>query len=124
MQASSAFVTRGSTSGRAYVGIQKASHTKPMAPVAMKAHCQPKCTAMYGTARGARTAPTFEPELKMPVARARSFLGNHSATVLIAAGKFPASPAPRAARATPKPNAELARACPIAARLQTVSATE
>ena len=43
-------------------------------------------------------APTFEPELKMPVARARSFLGNHSATVLIAAGKFPASPTPSAAR--------------------------
>ena len=34
-----------------------------------------------------RIAPTFEPELKMPVANARSRRGNHSATVLIAAGK-------------------------------------
>ena len=32
------------------------------------------------------------PELKMPVANARSPGGNHSATALIAAGKFPLSP--------------------------------
>src|SRR5436305_13867159 len=50
---------------------------------------------MKGTASGAKIAPTFEPELKMPVARARSFFGNHSATVLIAAGKLPASLNPR-----------------------------
>ena len=30
----------------------------------------------------------------MPVARARSFFGNHSATVFIEAGKLPASPRP------------------------------
>src|SRR5574344_1953379 len=44
-------------------------------------------------------APTLEPELKMPVASARSFFGNHSATVLIDAGKLPASPAPKRPRA-------------------------
>ena len=48
-------------------------------------------------------APMFEPELKMPVANARSRRGNHSATVLIAAGKFPASPSPSANRATANP---------------------
>jgi len=33
-------------------------------------------------------APVFVPALKMPVASARSFLGNHSATALMAPGKF------------------------------------
>ena len=33
-------------------------------------------------------APTVDPELNRPAAKARSFLGNHSATVLIEAGKF------------------------------------
>ena len=35
---------------------------------------------------GAIVAPILVPELKMPVAKARSFRGNHSATALIAAG--------------------------------------
>ena len=43
-------------------------------------------------------APQLEPLLKMPVARARSRLGNHSATVLMEAGKLPASPMPKALR--------------------------
>ena len=43
------------------------------------------------------------PELKMPVASARSFFGNHSAVTLIAAGKLPASPNPSASRAKMKP---------------------
>src|SRR2546430_10980688 len=33
-------------------------------------------------------SPVFVPALKMPVASARSFLGNHSATALMAPGKF------------------------------------
>jgi len=44
----------------------------------------------------------FVPELKIPVANARSLRGNHSATALIAAGKFPASPSPRTNLAMPK----------------------
>src|SRR5947199_9729521 len=63
---------------------------------------------MNGTTNGATIAPTFEPLLKMPVASARSFFGNHSATVLIQAGKLPASPRPSAKRALPKPHAERA----------------
>jgi hypothetical protein len=55
-------------------------------------------------------APTFEPALKMPVASARSFFGNHSATVLIAAGKLPDSPRPRRKRATLKPVTEAMKA--------------
>ena len=58
----------------------------------------------------------------MPVAWARSRFGNHSATVLMQAGKLAASPKPRNARATPNANAEAAKAWPIAARLQTVIA--
>ena len=45
-----------------------------------------------GTSSAATIAPAFEPLLKMAVASARSRFGNHSATVLIEAGKFPASP--------------------------------
>ena len=47
----------------------------------------------------------FVPELKIPVASARSFWGNHSATVLIDAGKLPASPKPSAKRASANPAA-------------------
>ena len=58
-------------------------------------------------------APTFDPALNIPVARARSCLGNHSATVLIDAGKLPASPSPNAARAIPNPRAERAPVCSL-----------
>ena len=68
----------------------------------MKAHCQEKVSASQGTTSGAMIAPTFVPALKMPVASARSFLGNHSATDLIAAGKLADSPSPSAKRAAPK----------------------
>lgn len=63
-------------------------------------------------------APTFVPALKIPVASARSFLGNHSATVLMLAGKTPDSPKPNADRAITKLVKELPMACPIEARLQ------
>src|SRR4029077_8380330 len=47
--------------------------------------------------------PMFVPALNRPVANARSDRGNHSATVLIAAGEFPDSPRARANRAAMKP---------------------
>jgi hypothetical protein len=65
-------------------------------------------------------APTLEPALKMPVAVARSFLGNHSAVVLIAAGKLPASPMPSANRAAMKLSVPRASACAAAASDQTM----
>ena len=77
---------------------------------------------MTGTSSGATIAPMFEPELKMPVASARSRRGNHSAIVLIAAGKLPASPRPSAKRATAKPMTPAASAWLIAARLHTAIA--
>ena len=62
----------------------------PATPAITKAACQPQVNAMTGTSHGARIAPTFVPELKMLVANARSFLGNHSAMDLMARRKIPA----------------------------------
>ena len=93
-----------------------------MAPVTMNASCHPYVSVIHGTNNGATTAPTFDPALKIPVARARSFLGNHSATVLMAAGKLPASPNPRANLAAPKPKADRAKECAIAEKLQNTMA--
>src|SRR5438067_190184 len=94
------------------------SQAKPRAPVAMNAARQPHVSVIHGTTIGVITAPTLEPALKIPVAKARSRRGNHSATVLIAAGKFPDSPSPSANRAALNPAAVRASACDIAATLQ------
>ena len=94
------------------------SQIKPDAPSTMNADCQPKLRNSHGTSSGAKIEPTLEPELKMPVATERSLGGNHSATVLIAAGKFPDSPRPSATRAAPKPKTVRASAWDIAAKLQ------
>ena len=48
------------------------------------------------------SAPMDAPELKIDVAKARSFLGKYSAVTLIAAGKLPASPRARMQRAAIK----------------------
>ena len=53
----------------------------------------------------------------MAVAKARSRLGNHSATALMAAGKLPPSLTPSAARAAKKPPTEPTSAWLTAARL-------
>ena len=44
---------------------------------------------IHQTTSGVTIAPRFVLELKIPVARARSFLGSHSARVLMELGKFP-----------------------------------
>jgi hypothetical protein len=54
-------------------------------------------------------APIFDPELKIPVANALSFLGNHSAVALIAAGKLPASVMPKKILAILKPPTPVAK---------------
>src|SRR5947207_11081429 len=101
---------------------QNISHKKPKQPVMTKAHCQPQAFTMKGTVKGAVMAPMFVPELKIPVAKALSFLGNHSATVFIAAGKLPASLRPKTERATIKPPTVFTKACPTDARLQMIKA--
>ena len=82
----------------------------------MNAQYQPYASVIHGTMSGATTAPMLVPELKMPVANARSRFGNHSATILIDAGKFPASPMPSANRAAMKPATEAEYVRPTSAR--------
>src|ERR1700719_1548167 len=94
------------------------SQTNPSAPVRRNAERQPQCEAMRGAISGATIAPTLVPALKIPVAKERSFLGNHSATHLMLAGKTPASPKPSAERAAAKVTKEPAAACAMEARLQ------
>src|SRR5262245_3866275 len=84
-------------------------------------HCQPNLLAS-NTVTGAAITPTLVPELKMPVASARSFCGNHMATALIEAGKLAASATPRQKRTTTKPMTEATRPCAAAASDQTMSA--
>ena len=66
--------------------------------------------------------PTLVPELKMPVASARSFCGNHIATALMDAGKLAASATPRMKRMMMKPMTVATRPCPAAATDQRISA--
>ena len=67
------------------------------------AQYHPSAAVITGTAIGVITAPMFVPALNSPVANARSRRGNHSATVLIAAGKLPDSPRPSRNRTNRKP---------------------
>src|SRR5258707_15582962 len=95
-----------------------------MLPTITKAQRQPSQTVKGGATIGVRTAPTFVPELKIPVASARSFFGNHSATALMLAGKTPDSPSPSAERAAMKLPSERQPAVAIEARLQKIMARE
>ena len=89
----------------------------------MNAHCQPHFSAINGTLIGASTAPIFAPELKIPVANERSLFGKYSAVALIAAGKLPASPIARMARAIMKPATDTGTAAmPTAPRIAAMPA--
>ena len=67
---------------------------------------------------------TLVPALKIPVAKARSRLGNHSATLLMAAGKLPDSPKPSMARQKPRSTVWRARPWKAAAADHQMIATE
>src|SRR5208282_4935725 len=101
-----------------------ASQTNPSAPMPTNAPRQPHRAFNHGTTTGASIAPKLVPALKMPVAKARSFFGNHSATALILAGKTAASPNPSAALEMAKLVNEFPSAVPIEARLQKIIASE
>src|SRR6185436_17173919 len=92
------------------------SQPKPRSPVRMNAQYQPNRTVMNGTVIGVITAPMLVPALNTPVANARSLRGNHSATVLIAAGKFPDSPSPSMKRTKMNPATDEEYARPRAPR--------
>src|SRR6202795_3162180 len=97
---------------------QMTAQTSPMEPVQIKAACQPQRAVTAAMRMGAMKAEALEPELKRPVARARSSEGNHSVVALMAAGKLPDSPRPRRARAMQKPTTEKTRAWLMEAKAQ------
>src|SRR6266571_5501914 len=105
-----------------YGASHRNSQRKPSEPVKTNAQRQLQVRAIQGTMRGVRIAPVFVPALKMPVARARSSLGNHSPTLLMAPGKLADSPRPSSARAAENAAVVRASAWPIAARLHTTTA--
>src|SRR4051794_17816876 len=88
---------------------------KPAPPAIRKVERHPQAAAMKGMLRGAMTVATLAPELKIAVEKARSRLGNHSAVALMAEGKLPASPKPRATRAASKPLTRPPSECAAAA---------
>src|SRR2546426_10621 len=94
------------------------SHANPIAPTMKKAQRHPNQTVRTGATSGVSTAPILVPELKIPVASARSFLGNHSATALMLAGNTPDSPRPSEERAKMKLISERQPAVAMEARLQ------
>src|SRR6267142_2464824 len=108
--------------GSQYRESQRMSQRNPSEPVAMKAHGQPHVSAIQGTRRGVMIAPVFVPALKMPVASARSLFGNHSATALMAPGKFADSATPSRARAAENRAVVRANAWAMAARLHAITA--
>src|SRR5262252_7725418 len=90
----------------------------------MNAICQFQRSRIQLTRAGVTIAPTLVPELKIPVAIARSFFGNHSVIALIDAGKLPDSPIPRLTRAAANCSTDPAAAWAIAERLQNNTASE
>src|SRR6201995_1462149 len=90
-----------------------------MDPVQLKAACHPQRRVTAAIRMGAMKADALEPELKRPVARARSSEGNHSVVALMAAGKLPDSPRPRRARQIMKPTTLATRELLIDAHPQT-----
>src|ERR1700723_72060 len=95
---------------------------KPSPPVNRKADCQLKVWEIQ-TATAANMTPKLLAPLKIPVASARSFFGNHSATAFTEAGQLAASPAPRKNRAIQNWNTVRHIAWPIAADAHTTTAT-
>src|SRR5580658_1095269 len=95
----------------------------PTPPNRKKAARQPQCTAIQGTIRGVAMAPRLLPALKMPVASARSLLGNHSAMAFKLAGNTPDSQKPSAKRAARNPVNELAKPVVSEAKLQAAMAS-
>jgi hypothetical protein len=77
----------------------------------MNAQRHPNVTAITGTSKGVTIAPTLDPALKMPMAKARSRRGNHSLVAVSAAGNVPASPSASGMRAINMPVVVVKQAC-------------
>ena len=88
---------------------------KPSAPVMTNAGRQPQARAIAETTGVARAAPMAVPELKMPTASARSFIGNHSDTAFTPPGKLAGSVAPSKKRKNENCTTPRASACSMLA---------
>src|SRR5271157_625599 len=110
--------------GERYSASHAITQSIPIAPVHRNAHLHPNWIVIHGTVKGVTSAPTFVPALNIPVASARSFFGNHSATLFTEARKLPPSPNPSVARAIANPVTDRAAAWAIAAMLHTITASE
>src|ERR1700722_4657140 len=75
-----------------------ANQMKPSSPEKTKDHRQPNLKAINGMTIAAKAPPTLEPLSKIATAMLRSWPGNHSATVLLAAGQLNPSPIPKKKR--------------------------
>ncbi len=62
-------------SSRRTLGHHTIIHTKPSAPVTMKAVFQPKASAIGGISSGVRIAPTFGAVFISPMPSERSLIG-------------------------------------------------
>src|SRR5688572_16196560 len=92
-----------------------------MSPMKTNDICQPQWPAIQTVTNDTMT-PMLVPELKMPVAKARSFCGNHMATALMEAGKLAASANPSTKRTMTNPSTVATRPCAAAAIDQMISA--
>ena len=77
--------------------------------------CHPKRCCSATIIGVAITLPSAVPLLKIDIANARSFTGNHSVVTFAAPGQLPASPKPSRKRKTLSDPAPRAVACAIAA---------
>src|SRR5690606_7518692 len=82
---------------------QNITHTKPINPDRINAHCQFSVAIMKAINGGAATAPKLDPVLKMPKAIDLSLEGNHSETTFAEPGNAPPSPTPNRNLAMPRP---------------------
>ena len=71
------------------------NHKNPTSPTQIKMDCQERKIASTPIIGYATIPPIAAPELKIPCAKALSFVGNHSAFAFAAPGQFPASAIPK-----------------------------
>src|SRR6202012_414960 len=101
---------------------QSINQTKPINPENTNAARQPNRTATKGITIAATAPPTLDPLSKIATATLRSWLGNHSATVLLAPGQLKPSPTPRRKRKEAKPNTDVAKPVQMLMRDQKTTA--
>src|ERR1700753_1230806 len=90
----------------------------------MKDHLHPNSMAIQGMTIAASAPPTLEPLSKIATATLRSWLGNHSATVLLAAGQLKPSPMPSRNRNAAKPKTDPAKPVKILTKDQNTTARD